>query len=78
MLFISFVSTKWKHHVFSLLQYLGSTLVKEVRGLESTRKSIQKLKSSTRDMNKIPNVILSISHTGVKFIDAQAKVSTDT
>ncbi|GIY05134.1 ankyrin repeat and sterile alpha motif domain-containing protein 1B [Caerostris extrusa] len=60
-------------HPGGISYYLGSTLVKEVRGLESTRKSIQKLKSSTRDMNKIPNVILSISHTGVKFIDAQAK-----
>ncbi|GFQ71278.1 ankyrin repeat and SAM domain-containing protein 1A [Trichonephila clavata] len=77
----SFNSTQWKHQPDVLVKgscnytakYLGSTLVKEVRGLESTRKSIQKLKSSTRDMNKIPNVILSISHTGVKFIDAQAK-----
>ncbi|KFM61761.1 Ankyrin repeat and sterile alpha motif domain-containing protein 1B, partial [Stegodyphus mimosarum] len=77
----SFNSTQWKHQPEVLVKgscnytakYLGSTLVKEVRGLESTRKSIQKLKSSTRDMNKIPNVILSISHTGVKFIDAQAK-----
>ncbi|GFV53439.1 ankyrin repeat and SAM domain-containing protein 1A [Trichonephila clavipes] len=77
----SFNSTQWRHQPDVLVKgscnytakYLGSTLVKEVRGLESTRKSIQKLKSSTRDMNKIPNVILSISHTGVKFIDAQAK-----
>ncbi|XP_042898627.1 ankyrin repeat and sterile alpha motif domain-containing protein 1B [Parasteatoda tepidariorum] len=78
---LPFNTTQWKHQPDVLVKgscnytakYLGSTLVKEVRGLESTRKSIQKLKSSTRNMNKVPNVILSISYTGVKFIDAQAK-----
>ncbi|XP_076311891.1 ankyrin repeat and sterile alpha motif domain-containing protein 1B-like isoform X2 [Tachypleus tridentatus] len=59
---------------FDLLKlYLGSTLVKELKGLESTRKSIQKLKLSARGIVKAPNVLLSISYTGVKFIDGRSK-----
>ncbi|XP_065354530.1 ankyrin repeat and sterile alpha motif domain-containing protein 1B [Calliphora vicina] len=46
------VRTKWRHSANDLLNeqikyevyYLGSTVVKELRGTESTRKSIQKLK----------------------------------
>lgn len=32
--------------MFKSFQYLGSTVVKELRGTESTRKSIQKLKKT--------------------------------
>lgn len=55
-------------------QYLGSTLVKELHGLESTKMSIQKLKASTKDIGKIPSIILSISYSGVKFINAENQV----
>ncbi|CAN7937244.1 unnamed protein product [Ixodes hexagonus] len=55
------------------LQYLGSTLVKELQGTESTRQSIHKLKASTRNIGKIPSVLLSVSHRGVKFVDAVTK-----
>lgn len=40
------------------MQYLGSTLVKELRGTESTRKSIQKLKRGER----MPPTLSTSSH----------------
>ncbi|XP_076334831.1 uncharacterized protein LOC143238461 isoform X4 [Tachypleus tridentatus] len=75
------LTAQWRHQPNVLIkgncnyraQYLGSTLVKELKGLESTRKSIQKLKISTRETANVPNVLLSISYTGVKFIDAHTK-----
>jgi hypothetical protein len=50
--------------------------VKELRGTESTKKSIQKLKksSSTRDAKGTPDIILAISYRGVKFLNAVTKV----
>ncbi|XP_013772275.1 ankyrin repeat and SAM domain-containing protein 1A-like isoform X2 [Limulus polyphemus] len=76
-----YLTTQWRHRPDVLIKgncsykalYLGSTLVKELKGLESTRKSIQKLKLSTRGIVKAPNVLLSISYTGVKFIDGRSK-----
>ncbi|XP_022254555.1 uncharacterized protein LOC106470250 isoform X2 [Limulus polyphemus] len=62
-----------KGHCIYKAQYLGSTLIKELKGLESTRKSIQKLKVSTKQIEKVPNILLSISYTGVKFIDAETE-----
>ncbi|XP_013778899.1 uncharacterized protein LOC106463417 isoform X2 [Limulus polyphemus] len=75
------LTAQWRHQPDVLIkgncnykaQYLGSTLVKELKGLESTRKSIQKLKISTRETANVPNVLLSISYTGVKFIDVHTK-----
>ncbi|KAG1659557.1 Ankyrin repeat and sterile alpha motif domain-containing protein 1B [Nymphon striatum] len=75
------LTTQWRHDPNKLIhgccnytaQYLGSTLVKELKGMESTVKSIQKLKKSTKEIGKIPNVVLSMSHKGVKFIDAHSK-----
>lgn len=57
---------------------MGSTLVKELRGTESTRKSMQKLKASaaapdTR-LHNSPPVRLAISHRGVQFINPQTDV----
>ncbi|XP_023216633.1 ankyrin repeat and sterile alpha motif domain-containing protein 1B-like [Centruroides sculpturatus] len=77
----SLFATQWRHQPEVLIrgscnysaQYLGSTLVKELKGMESTLRSIQKLKASSRDIGKVPNVILSISHSGVKFIDGRTK-----
>lgn len=69
---------------FIIPQYLGSTVVKELRGTESTRKSIQKLKhdeaveqqrSGKVNRKKPALVCLAISHLGVEFIDVNSKVS---
>ncbi|XP_017484634.1 PREDICTED: ankyrin repeat and SAM domain-containing protein 1A [Rhagoletis zephyria] len=86
--------TKWRHSANVLLNeqikyevyYLGSTVVKELRGTESTRKSIQKLKrDDTAEQQKKNNrsgnlykkkpaqVCLAISHLGVEFIDVNSK-----
>lgn len=58
--------------------------MKELRGTESTRKSIQKLKrddaaeqerSGKVNRMKPALVCLAISHLGVEFIDVNSKVS---
>ncbi|CAG2069579.1 unnamed protein product, partial [Timema podura] len=51
------------------MQYLGSTVVKELRGTESTKKSIQKLKRSTRESKTTPDIVLAISYRGVQFLN---------
>lgn len=70
------------------LQYLGSTVVKELRGTESTKKSIQKLKKTDNIMannssggsqgsthhNTERAVLILISYRGVQFVDPQTKV----
>lgn len=67
------------------MQYLGSTLVKELRGTESTRKSIQKLKRGERmppafnghittNQDSHQPIILSISHRGVQFFETNTQV----
>lgn len=79
----SALRTQWRHTPYTLLNgsvaysafYMGSTLVKELRGTESTRKSMQKLKASaaapdTR-LHNSPPVRLAISHRGVQFINPQ-------
>ncbi|XP_050410780.1 ankyrin repeat and SAM domain-containing protein 1A isoform X2 [Patella vulgata] len=80
---------QWRHRPEVLIkgccnytsQYLGSTLVKELNGPESTQEGIaklkqrlrRKLKKSTDVIAKIPTIMLSISYRGVKFIDAKSK-----
>ncbi|KAK3101537.1 hypothetical protein FSP39_004282 [Pinctada imbricata] len=72
---------QWRHRPEMLIkgccnytaQYLGSTLVKELSGTESTREGISKLKKSADVIAKIPTIMLSISYKGVKFIDAKTK-----
>ncbi|KAH8241383.1 hypothetical protein KR032_011808 [Drosophila birchii] len=75
-------TTEWRHSAHTLLnehinyevQYLGSTVVKELRGTESTKKSIQKLKSSAESEAKSGSSLsLSICHRGVEFIDVNSK-----
>ncbi|XP_069362250.1 ankyrin repeat and SAM domain-containing protein 1A-like isoform X6 [Maniola hyperantus] len=71
------LKTQWKHQPFVLVtgavtyvaNYLGSTVVKELRGTESTKKSIQKLKKSSKEPRDSPDIILSISYRGVKFLN---------
>ncbi|KAH8414584.1 hypothetical protein KR215_009362 [Drosophila sulfurigaster] len=79
-------STQWRHSAQTLLnenikyevQYLGSTVVKELRGTESTKKSIQKLKAcSGEGQEEIAKqgapLTLAICHRGVEFIDVASK-----
>lgn len=64
-----------KYGIFTLpLQYLGSTHVKELKGTESTMKSIQKLKKTPSDGTKVPKIILSVSFRGVKFMEYNTQV----
>ncbi|XP_067614846.1 ankyrin repeat and sterile alpha motif domain-containing protein 1B isoform X2 [Eurosta solidaginis] len=86
--------TKWRHSANVLLNdkikyevyYLGSTVVKDLRGTESTRKSIQKLKHDDiaqkqqkenqpgKLVQKKPALVcLAISHLGVEFSDVNSK-----
>ncbi|XP_056588461.1 ankyrin repeat and SAM domain-containing protein 1A isoform X2 [Triplophysa dalaica] len=53
--------------------YLGSMLIKELRGTESTQDACAKMRKSTEQMRKIPTIVLSITYKGVKFIDAANK-----
>ncbi|XP_064602362.1 ankyrin repeat and SAM domain-containing protein 1A-like isoform X2 [Liolophura sinensis] len=81
--------TQWRHRPEKLIkgccnyvaQYLGSTLVKELHGIDSTREGMTKMKlkfrkkfqNSADALGKIPVIMLSISYKGVKFIDAKTK-----
>ncbi|KAM5255076.1 ankyrin repeat and sterile alpha motif domain-containing protein 1B isoform 12-T12 [Hipposideros larvatus] len=71
----------WQHHPEKLIFqscdykafYLGSMLIKELRGTESTQDACAKMRKSTEQMKKVPTIILSVSYKGVKFIDATNK-----
>uniref|UniRef100_A0A7N8X4C9 Ankyrin repeat and sterile alpha motif domain containing 1A n=1 Tax=Mastacembelus armatus TaxID=205130 RepID=A0A7N8X4C9_9TELE len=53
--------------------YLGSMLIKELRGTDSTQDACAKMRRSTEQMRKVPTIVLSITYKGVKFIDAALK-----
>ncbi|XP_060749492.1 ankyrin repeat and SAM domain-containing protein 1A-like isoform X3 [Tachysurus vachellii] len=53
--------------------YLGSMLIKDLKGTESTQDACAKMRRSTEQMRKVPTIILSITYKGVKFIDAANK-----
>lgn len=57
-----------------ITQYLGSTFVKELRGTESTKKSIQKLKKTCREPRVTPDITLAISYRGVRFLNTVTNV----
>ncbi|VVC37716.1 Hypothetical protein CINCED_3A019322 [Cinara cedri] len=71
--------TQWRHQPAALItgnvkyiaSYLGSTEVKEPRGTESTKQSIQKLKHTVAAgaQRTLPEVALVISYRGVRFMD---------
>ncbi|XP_041113226.1 ankyrin repeat and sterile alpha motif domain-containing protein 1B-like isoform X1 [Polyodon spathula] len=71
----------WQHHPEKLIfqscdyeaYYLGSMLIKELRGTESTQDACAKMRKSTELLKKIPTIVLSVSYKGVKFIDASNK-----
>lgn len=49
-------------------------MVKELRGTESTKKSIQKLKKTCREPRVIPDITLAISYRGVRFLNTVTNV----
>uniref|UniRef100_A0A8I6AJG9 Ankyrin repeat and sterile alpha motif domain containing 1A n=1 Tax=Rattus norvegicus TaxID=10116 RepID=A0A8I6AJG9_RAT len=71
----------WQHRPEKLIfescgyeaNYLGSMLIKDLRGTESTQDACAKMRKSTEHMKKIPTIILSITYKGVKFMDASNK-----
>uniref|UniRef100_A0A670J991 Ankyrin repeat and sterile alpha motif domain containing 1A n=1 Tax=Podarcis muralis TaxID=64176 RepID=A0A670J991_PODMU len=71
----------WQHQPEKLIfescgyeaNYLGSMLIKDLRGTESTQDACAKMRKSTEHMKKTPTIILSITYKGVKFIDASNK-----
>ncbi|XP_011335014.1 ankyrin repeat and SAM domain-containing protein 1A isoform X3 [Ooceraea biroi] len=73
----SSLKTQWRHQPKTLVtgcvtyvaNYLGSTVVKELRGTESTKKSIQKLKKTFREPRITPDITLAISYRGVRFLN---------
>ncbi|XP_031838979.1 ankyrin repeat and SAM domain-containing protein 1A isoform X2 [Nomia melanderi] len=73
----STLKTQWRHQPKALVtgcvtyvaNYLGSTFVKELRGTESTKKSIQKLKKTCREPRVTPDITLAISYRGVRFLN---------
>ncbi|XP_062329645.1 ankyrin repeat and SAM domain-containing protein 1A isoform X2 [Osmerus eperlanus] len=52
--------------------YLGSMIIRDLRGIESTQEACAKIRKS-KDSKKGPVVILSITYKGVRFIDAATK-----
>ncbi|CAL7945107.1 unnamed protein product [Xylocopa violacea] len=72
----STLKTQWRHQPKALVtgcvtyvaNYLGSTVVKELRGTESTKKSIQKLKKTCREPRVTSDITLAISYRGVRFL----------
>ncbi|XP_021485771.1 ankyrin repeat and SAM domain-containing protein 1A isoform X2 [Meriones unguiculatus] len=71
----------WQHQPEKLIfescgyeaNYLGSMLIRDLRGTESTQDACAKMRKSTEHMKKVPTIILSITYKGVKFIDASNK-----
>uniref|UniRef100_A0A4W5MEN5 Ankyrin repeat and sterile alpha motif domain containing 1A n=1 Tax=Hucho hucho TaxID=62062 RepID=A0A4W5MEN5_9TELE len=53
--------------------YLGSMIIRDLRGIESTQEACAKIRKSKDHSRKGPVVILSITYKGVKFIDAATK-----
>ncbi|XP_030633084.1 ankyrin repeat and SAM domain-containing protein 1A [Chanos chanos] len=72
--------SSWHHHPEKLIlesccyeaSYLGSMIIKDLRGIESTQEACARIRKS-KDHRKGPVVILSITYKGVKFIDAATK-----
>ncbi|KAM9233570.1 ankyrin repeat and SAM domain-containing protein 1A isoform 2-T2 [Dugong dugon] len=71
----------WQHQPEKLIfescgyeaNYLGSMLIRDLRGTESTQDACAKMRKSTEHMKKVPTIMLSITYKGVKFIDASNK-----
>ncbi|KAL3265730.1 hypothetical protein HHI36_009933 [Cryptolaemus montrouzieri] len=69
------IKSHWKHQPMLLItgvvkyaaNYLGSTIIREFRGTESTRKSLGKLRKNSEHPSQ--EIILSISYRGIKFLN---------
>jgi len=78
------VTTKkdWKHHRDVLLlnfvaytvQYLGSHPVQQVKGVESTLEACNKMRAISRNVHKMPYIMLSISVRGIDYVDSSSKM----
>ncbi|XP_048879944.1 ankyrin repeat and SAM domain-containing protein 1A isoform X2 [Brienomyrus brachyistius] len=53
--------------------YLGSMVIKELRGIESTQEACAKMRKTAEQKRKVPTIVLSITYKGVTFIDAATK-----
>ncbi|KAG5880938.1 Ankyrin repeat and SAM domain-containing protein 1A, partial [Gonioctena quinquepunctata] len=73
------IKSQWRHQPILLItgyvkysaNYLGSTIIKEFKGTESTKKSIQKVIKAKDHPSE--EICLSISYRGVKFISPTAQ-----
>ncbi|XP_057659691.1 ankyrin repeat and SAM domain-containing protein 1A-like isoform X6 [Diorhabda carinulata] len=73
------IKSQWRHQPILLItgfvkytaNYLGSTLIKEFKGTESTKNSIQTVINSKDHPSE--EICLSVSYKGVKFINPTAK-----
>ncbi|CAH1106342.1 unnamed protein product [Psylliodes chrysocephalus] len=73
------IKSQWRHQPILLItgcvkynaNYLGSTLIKEFKGIESTKKSIQTVIKSKDHPSE--EICLSVSYKGVKFINPIAQ-----
>ncbi|XP_071481318.1 uncharacterized protein [Diadema antillarum] len=73
---------QWMHPPDALIRgccnytssYLGSSIIKELHGTESTREACTRLRRSAQQVQKMPAITLSINYAGVKFIDSKSKM----
>uniref|UniRef100_A0A8R1TVC8 Ankyrin repeat and sterile alpha motif domain-containing protein 1B n=1 Tax=Onchocerca volvulus TaxID=6282 RepID=A0A8R1TVC8_ONCVO len=76
--------TKWQHLFNTLIEscisfsahYLGSMEISNVEETEDSRRAMIKLKKGIREIAKVPHVLLEISVSGVRVLDAITKQLT--
>ncbi|KAL3981904.1 Ankyrin repeats (3 copies) family protein [Acanthocheilonema viteae] len=76
--------TEWQHSSNTLIEscisysahYLGSMEISNVEETEDSRRAMIKLKRGIREIAKVPHVLLEISVTGVRVLDAITKQLT--
>ncbi|EJW86091.1 hypothetical protein WUBG_02998 [Wuchereria bancrofti] len=76
--------TEWQHSSSTLIEscisysahYLGSMEISNVEETEDSRRAMIKLKRGIREIAKVPHVLLEISVSGVRVLDAVTKQLT--
>uniref|UniRef100_A0A915Q3B6 SAM domain-containing protein n=1 Tax=Setaria digitata TaxID=48799 RepID=A0A915Q3B6_9BILA len=76
--------TEWQHSSSTLIEscvsysahYLGSMEISNVEETEDSRRAMIKLKRGIREIAKVPHVLLEISVSGVRVLDAITKQLT--
>ncbi|VDP11789.1 unnamed protein product [Onchocerca flexuosa] len=76
--------TEWQHSSNTLIEscisfsahYLGSVEISNVEETEDSRRAMIKLKKGIREIAKVPHVLLEISVSGVRVLDAITKQLT--